>query len=152
MDVYDIAALKKIHPSLSFLQAVDKRSGYRTKQMLVAPVMDGETLYGVLQIINNRSNQSFTKLEEDGSQQICKTLAIAIRQRQQKAGDMQRRKATKFDGLIADGVLTQDELSNCIQKARENAETVEEAPAVAPDAAPVQREKRRAPNDPRNRL
>jgi GAF domain-containing protein len=42
-DVYDVDALKKIHPALSFLQEVDKRSGYRTKQMLVAPVMDGDT-------------------------------------------------------------------------------------------------------------
>ncbi|MDB5966168.1 MAG: GspE/PulE family protein, partial [Polaromonas sp.] len=38
VDVYDEAALKKIHPNLTFLQEVDKRSGYRTKQMLVAPV------------------------------------------------------------------------------------------------------------------
>jgi GAF domain-containing protein len=41
VDVYDGAALKKIHPNLSFLQEVDKRSGYRTKQMLVAPVIRG---------------------------------------------------------------------------------------------------------------
>ena len=47
-DVYDIKTLKKIHPGLSFLQAVDKRSGYRTKQMLVAPVMNSDALYGVL--------------------------------------------------------------------------------------------------------
>jgi len=124
-DAYDIGALKKIHPSLSFLQAVDKRSGYRTKQMLVAPVMDGDQLHGVLQVINNRNNQSFTQLEEDGVQQICQTLAIAIRQRQQKAADLKRRKATKYDGLVADGVLTQEELLNCILKARETSETVE---------------------------
>ena len=30
-DVYDEAALKQIHPSLTFLQEVDKRSGYRTR-------------------------------------------------------------------------------------------------------------------------
>ena len=68
-DVYDIYTLKKIHPSLNFLQAVDKRSGYRTKQMLVAPVMNGDALYGVLQVINNRSDQPFTKLDEDGARQ-----------------------------------------------------------------------------------
>ena len=127
-DVYDIGALKKIHPNLSFLQAVDKRSGYRTKQMLVAPVMDGDALYGVLQVINNRSNQPFTKLEEDGALQLCKTLGIAIRQRMQKLSrieESQRKKATKYDGLIADGVLSDDELSKCIQKAREQSETVE---------------------------
>ncbi|KKW30826.1 MAG: Type II secretory pathway, ATPase PulE/Tfp pilus assembly pathway, ATPase PilB, partial [Candidatus Uhrbacteria bacterium GW2011_GWD2_52_7] len=37
-DVYDDAELKAINPSLRFLQEVDKRTGYRTKQMLVAPV------------------------------------------------------------------------------------------------------------------
>ena len=124
-DVYDINTLKKIHPELSFLQAVDKRSGYRTKQMLVAPIVHSDILYGVLQVINNRSNQPFTKLEEDGAQQICSTLGIAMRQRMQKASDSQRKKATKYDGLVADGVLSQAELATCIQKAREQVETVE---------------------------
>ena len=125
VDVYDIATLKKIHPSLNFLQAVDKRSGYRTKQMLVVPVMDGDVLYGVLQVINSRSNQSFTKLEEDGAQQLCKTLGIAIRQRTQRLSETQRKKATKYDGLVTDGVLTADQLARCIFNAREKAETVE---------------------------
>ena len=124
-DVYDINTLKKIHPALSFLQAVDKRSGYRTKQMLVAPVINSDALYGVLQVINNRSNQPFTKLEEDGAQQLCNTLGIAIRQRMQKLGDSERKKATKYDGLVADGVLSQQELTDCIQKARDQAERVE---------------------------
>ncbi|MDO9404066.1 MAG: ATPase, T2SS/T4P/T4SS family [Polaromonas sp.] len=124
-DVYDDDALKQIHPTLSFLQEVDKRSGYRTKQMLVAPVVDGDTLYGVLQVINNRSDQPFGKLEEDGARQLCKTLGIAIRQRMQKADEGQRRKVTKYDGLVAEGVLTQAELSDCIQKARDQAQSVE---------------------------
>ena len=125
VDVYDDVALKNIHPQLRFFQEVDKRSGYRTKQMLVAPVMDGETLYGALQVINNRSDQPFGKLEEDGAQQLCKTLAIAIRQRLKKAEEGGRRKATKYDGLVSDGVLSQDELSRCIQKARDEARPVE---------------------------
>jgi type II secretory ATPase GspE/PulE/Tfp pilus assembly ATPase PilB-like protein len=124
-DVYDDDALKKIHPALSFLQEVDKRSGYRTKQMLVAPVMDGDTLYGVLQVINNRSDQPFGKLEEDGARQLCKTLGIAIRQRMQRTEDGQRRKATKYDGLVTEGVLSQDELQQCIQLAREEGKSVE---------------------------
>lgn len=124
-DVYDEDALKKIHPALSFLQEVDKRSGYRTKQMLVAPVMDGDTLYGVLQVINNRSDQPFGKLEEDGARQLCKTLGIAIRQRMQRTEDGQRRKATKYDGLVTEGVLSQNELQQCIQQAREEGNSVE---------------------------
>ena len=39
-DVYDDAELKSHNPNLRFLQEVDKRTGYRTKQMLVAPILD----------------------------------------------------------------------------------------------------------------
>lgn len=124
-DVYDEDALKRVHPTLSFLKQVDKRSGYRTKQMLVVPILDGDTLHGVLQVINNKSDQPFGDLEIEGASQLCKTLATAIRQRMQKAEDAQRRKATKYDGLIADGVLTSDELQRCIGKAREDGRSVE---------------------------
>lgn len=124
-DVYDDDALKRVHPTLSFLKEVDKRSGYRTKQMLVVPILDGEALHGVLQVINNKSDQPFGELEVEGAAQLCKTLATAIRQRMQKAEEGSRRKATKYDGLVADGVLTADELQQCIQRAREEAKPVE---------------------------
>src|SRR6266581_1724932 len=52
-DVYDERELKSHNPNLRFLQEVDKRTGYRTKQMLVAPVAE-----------------------------LCQTLAIALKQRQ----------------------------------------------------------------------
>jgi len=124
-DVYDDEALKRIHPTLSFLKEVDKRSGYRTKQMLVLPVLDGDVLHGVIQVINNKSDQPFGDLEIEGSAQLCKTLATAIRQRMQKELENQRRRATKYDGLLADGVLTQQELQKCIGKAREEGHPVE---------------------------
>jgi len=110
-DVYNAATLQKIHPQLSFLNEVDKRSGYRTKQLLVAPVMAGDTLYGVLQVINNHSDQPFGALEEDGARQLCQTLGIALRQRMQKVEERQRKKPTKYDGLVLQGVLTQEELT-----------------------------------------
>ncbi|MGV3492563.1 MAG: ATPase, T2SS/T4P/T4SS family [Ramlibacter sp.] len=125
-DVYDDEGLKRIHPSLTFLKEVDKRSGYRTKQMLVVPILDGDTLHGVLQVINNKSDHPFGELEVEGATQLCKTLAHAIRQRMQRAEDGARRKATKYDGLIADGVLTQQELQDAVQKAREQSKPVEQ--------------------------
>lgn len=42
-DVYDEAELKGISANLRFLQEVDRRTGYRTKQMLVAPIIDNHT-------------------------------------------------------------------------------------------------------------
>ncbi|MFM9878900.1 MAG: GspE/PulE family protein [Burkholderiaceae bacterium] len=124
-DVYDEEALRRIHPTLSFLKEVDKRSGYRTKQMLVVPILNGTTLHGVLQVINNKSDRIFGDLEVEGAAQLCKTLATAIRQRMQKAEDSQRRKATKYDSLVAQGVLSAQDLAQCVQKAREQAKSVE---------------------------
>ncbi len=124
-DVYDDAALKQIHPALTFLKEVDKRSGYRTREMLVAPVMEGDTLHGVLQIINNKSNQPFSELEVEGVSQLCKTLGTAIRQRMHKPEEVQRKVASKFDGLIADGVITREELQQCVEEARNESQSVE---------------------------
>ena len=125
-DVYDDEALKKIHPALTFLKEVDKRSGYRTRQMLVAPILEGKTLHGVLQVINNKSAQPFGDLEVEGVAQLCKTLATAIKQRMHKAQEHARSSATKYDGLIADGVMTAQELQTCLQEARQNGKSVEQ--------------------------
>ena len=126
-DVYDDEALKLIHPQLTFLKVVDKRSGYRTKQMLVAPILEGNTLHGVLQVINNKSDEPFGELEVDGVAELCKTLATAIRQRVKDAagGGGVRRKVTKYDGLLTDGLLSEDELNQCIHDAREEGRPVE---------------------------
>lgn len=124
-DVYDDAALKQIHPSLSFLKLVDTRSGYRTRQMLVAPILDGDTLHGVLQVINSKSDEPFGDLEVDGVSELCKTLATAMRQRAARSDEGARKKATKFDGLVAEGILTDAELSQCIQDARNEGTHVE---------------------------
>ena len=124
-DVYEEDSLKRIHPQLTFLKEVDKRSGYRTKQMLVVPILDGTQLFGVLQVINNKSDAPFGELEIEGATQLCKTLATAIRQREQRAHDTQRRKATKYDGLVAEGVMSEEGLAQCVLKAREQSKSVE---------------------------
>ena len=124
-DVYDEDALKQIHPALTFLKEVDKRSGYRTRQMLVAPILEGSTLHGVLQVINNKSDEPFGELEVDGVSELCKTLATAIRQRNHKDDDAPRKKATKYDGLVVDGLITDAELSQCVQDARNEGRSIE---------------------------
>ena len=124
-DVHDEQALKKIHPALTFLKEVDRRSGYRTRQMLVAPILEGDVLHGVLQIINNKSSEPFGELQVDGVSQLCKTLAIAIRQRMQKALETERRKATRYDGLVSDELLTSEQLTQCMDLAREEGKPIE---------------------------
>ena len=123
-DVYDETELKSHNPNLRFLQEVDKRTGYRTKQMLVAPVVDAQAneLIGVVQIINNKSGQPFTVLEEEGAAALTQTLAIAFRQRQ-KSGQPAK---TKYDYLVADAVLSAQEFDLATRSARRKGTDVEE--------------------------
>ena len=65
-DVYDENELRALNANLRFLQEVDKRTGYRTKQMLVAPIVDSGELVGVIQIINHKTGTPFGALAEEG--------------------------------------------------------------------------------------
>src|SRR5471030_2878733 len=120
-DVYDEAELKAINPNLRFLQEVDKRTGYRTKQVLGAPVLDGEDLIGVIQIINNKAGVPFTPLMEEGVTQLAQTLAIAFRQRQKPQVIK-----TKYDFLVSDAVISPAEFDLAARSARKKAMDVEQ--------------------------
>src|ERR1043166_10250026 len=96
-DVYDEAEIKSHNPNLRFLQEVDKRTGYRTKQMLVAPIIEagGTELIGVIQVINHKTGTPFGEMAEDGVAELAQTLAIAFKQRQKPAVAK-----TKYDYLV----------------------------------------------------
>src|SRR4051812_34244103 len=116
-DVYDDMELKSYSPQLNFLKAVDVKTGYRTKQMLVGPILDSRTrdLVGVVQIINSRSGRPFLPVMEEGLTQLTDTLAVALQQRQRPAM-MQLR--SKYEALVANAVLLSDELELAQRSAR----------------------------------
>ncbi len=60
-DVYDKAALAKIHPQLHFNASIDERTGLRTRSMVAVPIKSKETLLGVLQVMNRADGGSFTE-------------------------------------------------------------------------------------------
>jgi len=115
-DVYDDAELKSFSPQLNFLKAVDAKTGYRTKQMLVAPVVDAKTkdLIGVMQVINNKAGVPFPQVMEEGAQSLAETLGIAFKQRQ---GPMMRVRS-KYDGLVTNAVISGEELELAQRSAR----------------------------------
>jgi len=124
-DVYDDAELKQFSPNLAFLKAVDQRTGYRSKQMLIAPILGGESgtdLMGVLQLINNLSGQPFSALHDEGVMELAKTLAIAFRVRQQMPGAIQ----SKFEYLVVDNIIAAAELELATRNARRKNKNVEE--------------------------
>jgi type II secretory ATPase GspE/PulE/Tfp pilus assembly ATPase PilB-like protein len=122
-DVYDDGELRGVNPNLRFLQEVDKRTGYRTKQMLVAPIVEAGSndLIGVIQIINNKAGVPFGGLAEEGVGELSQTLAIAFKQRQKPQAVK-----TKYDYLIADAVLSAGEFELASRQARKKALEIEQ--------------------------
>jgi type II secretory ATPase GspE/PulE/Tfp pilus assembly ATPase PilB-like protein/GAF domain-containing protein len=115
-DVYDEQELRGHHPPVHFLREVDKRTGYRTRQMLVSPIIDNASkeLLGVIQLINTRSGETFPRAAEEGLTNVAETLAIALRQRQ-KAQQLFR---GKFDQLVIIAAISADELELATRSAR----------------------------------
>jgi type II secretory ATPase GspE/PulE/Tfp pilus assembly ATPase PilB-like protein len=122
-DVYDENELRALNANLRFLQEVDKRTGYRTKQMLVAPILEAGSneLIGVIQIINNKAGVPFGALAEEGVSELSQTLAIAFKQRQKPT-----LAKTKYDYLIADAVLSSGEFELAARQARKKAIDIEQ--------------------------
>jgi type II secretory ATPase GspE/PulE/Tfp pilus assembly ATPase PilB-like protein len=122
-DVYDEQELSKYSQHLRFLQEVDRRTGYRTKQMLVAPIVDAHNgeLVGVIQVINNKAGTPFSELVEEGVVELAQTMAVALRQRQEKAVVK-----TKYDYLVSGAVLSAAEFELAARTARRKGIDIEE--------------------------
>lgn len=122
-DVYDDVELRQYSPNMQFLKEVDRRTGYRSKQMLVVPVIDGAgELLGVLQLINHRLDVSFSPVLEEGAGELAQTLAIAFAQRR-NAPFVAR---SKYDYLVADGVLAAAEMDLAQRAARQKGSDLED--------------------------
>jgi type II secretory ATPase GspE/PulE/Tfp pilus assembly ATPase PilB-like protein len=123
-DVYDEAELRTHSPQLHFLHEVDRRTGYRTKQMLVAPIIDerNNELMGVVQLINHRDGTTFPAVAEDGVRELCKTLAIAYAQRLRPVPVIR----SKYDQLVTEAVLSAAELELATRSARRKSDDLED--------------------------
>ncbi|HEY8605628.1 MAG TPA: GAF domain-containing protein [Noviherbaspirillum sp.] len=115
-NVYDEQELRSYSRELRFLDTVDKRTGYRTREMVAVPIVHAATgdLLGVLQLINNRLGGPFPDLVEEGARALCKTLAIAFEQRSKPAITVR----TRFDPLVVQGALSRPELELARRTAR----------------------------------
>ena len=153
-DVYDVRALQSIHPELRFVDAVDKSTGFRSKHMMVSPILAGDALLGVLEVINNKSGQPFSQLEIDASTRISKTLATALqRPRPSESAPLMATttkasptatpstatkaaaspatahrpgQPSKYDGLVNSGAISKAALQDCLAKRGDKDGTIEQ--------------------------
>ncbi|SDX95732.1 GspE/PulE family protein [Nitrosomonas sp. Nm33] len=116
-DVYDRHELMKLDAQLRFHKQVDKRTGYRTKQMLMAPILNGgeNELLGVIQAINHKDDKPFPDIIVESIGEVCQALAVAFKQRQKQ----QLLVKSRYDHLISDAVISASELELAARSARE---------------------------------
>jgi type II secretory ATPase GspE/PulE/Tfp pilus assembly ATPase PilB-like protein len=115
-DAYDAAELERLSAELHFDSSFDKRTGFRTTQILCMPVVHEGKVLGIVQILNKKHGPRFTKEDELSVARIAKTLGIAFNTQAQLGA---QRRGTKFDYLIAQGLLSQDEVNQAIGVARQ---------------------------------
>lgn len=114
-DVYDAAELRRYSERMQFLQDVDRQTGYRSKQMLVVPIIDAANhLRGVVQLINQRQDQPFGDFHEEGARALAETLAVALMQR----GKPPFLARSKYEQLVETGIVSPEELLAALQEAR----------------------------------
>jgi type II secretory ATPase GspE/PulE/Tfp pilus assembly ATPase PilB-like protein len=114
-DAYDAAELAAINPRLAFDPSWDKRSGFRSRQMLAVPILvERKYLMGVLLLINKRGGSRFTAEEEGFASDIAETLGLALRNQSQ----IVQRRPSKFDYLLEQQILSRQDLSSAMSEAR----------------------------------
>ena len=122
LDAYDDKELKQINPELSFDRNWDKKTGYKTKQVLVAPIKFGKYLLGVVQLINKVGDKQFTVDDQKNITEIANVLGIAFYNHQRLK---KQTKKTKFDYLITNNIIERKDLEKAIALSQKKNSSVE---------------------------
>ncbi|MBF0537487.1 MAG: GspE/PulE family protein [Nitrospirae bacterium] len=117
-DVYDTATLKAINPRLTFDSSWDKKTGFTTRQVLATPIRFENRLFGIIQLINKKEEEAFSKDDEKNIVEIARILGIAFR-------NQSKMLSTRFNYLVMQNIITEEELKRAIIAARERKKEIE---------------------------
>ncbi|MGQ9859003.1 MAG: ATPase, T2SS/T4P/T4SS family [Thermodesulfobacteriota bacterium] len=125
-DAYDQEELSRTVPALHFDGSWDQKTGFRTREVLAAPILfkrAGRSVFaGVVQLMNKRSGKPFTLEDQENLQKLAEVLGIAFMNQQR----MVHRTPTPYDELLQRGLIREEELDQAVGKAK--------AQRVAPEA------------------
>ena len=110
-DVYDKDELKQIHPQLNFDQSFDKKSGFRSRSMLVVPIKQKTVLLGVIQVINRIDKKPFSDADLNNTIRLAQLIAQKFRYELQISQG-------PYDYLLVLNKLTESQLEGYRQRAK----------------------------------
>src|SRR5687767_7579003 len=116
-NAYDAGELSRLHPNLRFDARWDKASGFRTSQVLAAPILFEKYLLGVLQLINKRGGGGFSDRDVEASEELARIFGIAFYNQHRAA---RSNKPSKFGALVDKGLVSEKDIEAAVGTARVN--------------------------------
>ena len=116
-NAYDASELAALHASMRFDASWDKKSGFRTTQVLSIPILFDKYILGVLQLLNKRGGGPFSARDQEAAEELAKILGIAFYNQITSA---RQNKPSKFGALMDKGLISDKDLQKAIETARIN--------------------------------
>ena len=121
-NAYDVKELAAIDPELRFDERWDMQTGFTTRQVLAHPIVSKNYLLGVIQLMNRKDGPAFVEIDERSLKEVSDILGIALYTQKK----LTRRYATgKFNLLLENHLVTQNEVEKAIIKARQKNVAIE---------------------------
>ena len=121
-NAYDVKELAVIDPELRFDERWDMQTGFTTRQVLAHPIVFKNYLLGVIQLMNRKDGPAFVEIDERSLKEVSDILGIALYTQKK----LTRRYATgKFNLLLENHLVTQNEVEKAIIKARQKNVAIE---------------------------
>lgn len=121
-NAYSQKELKSIEAELTFDDSWDKKTGFKTRQVLATPIYNNDQLMGALQIINKKVGDGKFSEEEIGvALEISEVLGVAFYNQQRFV----RHRKTRFDYLLTHDLIKEEELEKAWKESREKKESME---------------------------
>lgn len=121
-NVHDKEELTRIDQYLTYDSSWERKTGFKTKEVLASPILyDDKWLMGVIQLLNKKGGERFTKEDEWSVREIARTLGIAFYNQYL----LSKKKPCKFDYLLSQRLITEEELNLATTQAREKGVDVE---------------------------
>ena len=134
VDAYNAAELQKLDPGLKFNRTYDDQTQFITRQVLSAPVYYQQTLFGVIQLLNKKSSNKFSREDVENIEAIASALGRFVGEHlpssKKKTSNIQRLPSssaipTPYSILVQNSFLSEDEVLKAISRAERDNKSVE---------------------------
>ncbi|MBI2930663.1 MAG: Flp pilus assembly complex ATPase component TadA [Planctomycetes bacterium] len=119
-DAYDARETAGVDSLLKFDVTWDKKTGFRTRQILAVPITKDKNLYGVLQAINTKNGQPFGDQHQQTIMDLADTLAVAFQNHERLSI-----RSSPLDYLLRAGFVTPEQIDKAAALAQQGGRSVE---------------------------